>query len=412
MGVALMLGYDWLSIPIGIDAERWVTRAGCRTVLAVAHTVTSTQRLIDVVDYVESDPRVQVVFTVAPDAFNHPVSAYLHRLGALVLPWEQAVRERFDLALAAAHGGLRELHAPLVVMAHGAGHGKLSRPGLYGGALLAHRSVYGLDAERLTGDGRVLASALLLAHDDERDVLRRQCPEALAAAVVTGDPCYDRLVASLPGRDRYRRALGVRAGQELVVVSSTWGRDGLFGNVPDLLPRLMDQLSPARFRVGALLHPAVWGAHGARQVRAWTRDCREAGLILLDPAEDWRAMLVAADHVLGDHGSVTVYAAALGRSVLCLAPATGTATASGSAQALVLASAGRCDPDRPLVPQLRAARPLDTGAVTAALTSRPGQAARLIRQALYQLLRLPEPGSHRRVTPVPTPRPRTRAVAA
>src|SRR2546421_1466244 len=313
MGVALMLGYDWLSIPIGIDAERWVTRAGCRTVLAVAHTVTSAQRLIDVVDYVESDPRVQVVFTVAPDAFNHPVSAYLHRLGALVLPWEQAVRERFDLALAAAHGGLRELHAPLVLMAHGAGHGKLSRPGLYGGALLAHRSVYGLDAERLTGDGRVLASALLLAHDDERDVLRRQCPEALAAAVVTGDPCYDRLVASLPGRDRYRRALGVRAGQELVVVSSTWGRDGLFGNVPDLLPRLMDQLSPARFRVGALLHPAVWGAHGARQVRAWTRDCREAGLILLDPAEDWRAMLVAADHVLGDHGSVTVYAAALGR---------------------------------------------------------------------------------------------------
>jgi hypothetical protein len=52
---------------------------------------------------------------------------------------------------------------------------------------------------------------------------------------------------------------------------------------------------------------------------------------------------------------------------------------------------------------LAAARPLDAGSVTAALTSRPGQAAGLIRRMMYRLLRLPEPGGHRRATPVSVP---------
>lgn len=398
-----MSGDAWLSVPVGIDADRWVTRPGCRTLLIVVHTMTSGQRLADVVDYVESDPRVQTVFTVAPDVFNRTVPEYLQQTGALTVQWEQAVRERFDLAVAAAHGGLAALHAPLMVMAHGAGHGKLTRPPEHGGALLARSPVYGLDAQRLTRDGRVIASVLLLAHDSERDVLRRQCPEALPSAVVVGDPCYDRLLASLPQRDRYRRALGVAQDEELVVVSSTWGRDGLFGNAPDLLPRLMDQLPRSRFRVGALVHPAVWTAHGARQVRAWMRDCCAAGLILLGPTDDFRSMLVAADHVIGDHGSVTAYAGAIGHPVLCLDSVSSAAVASGSAQQLVLSGASRFDPSGPVLPQLRAARPLNAAAVAATVTSRPGQAARLIRAQIYELLRLSASGGHRRPTPAPVP---------
>src|SRR5207244_1166809 len=162
-------------------SERWVTRTGCRTAIVVVHTMVSCHRLLDVVDYVETDPRVQTVFTVAPDTFNHVVSNHLTELGALVMPWEQATRQQFDLAVAAA---------------------------------------------------------------------------------VAGDPCLDRLIASLPERQRYRSALDISDDQELVVVSSTWGRDGIFGSTPDLLPRIMEQLATSHFRVGALLHPAVWSAHG------------------------------------------------------------------------------------------------------------------------------------------------------
>jgi hypothetical protein len=373
----------------------------------VVHTVVSCRRLLDVVDGVESDPRVQVVFTVAPDAFNHDVLRLLDALGALVLPWRQATRERFDLALAAAYGGLHELHAPVVLMAHGAGRGKTVRPAGAHGPLpadnRADNAVFGLDAQRLTRDGRVLASAVLLAHDAELEILRRQCPQALAVAVIAGDPCYDRLIASLPRRSRYRRALGVPASQELVVVSSTWGRDGLFGHASDLLPRIMTELPPERFRVGALLHPAVWSAHGHRQVRAWMRDCCEAGLLLLDPMEDWRSLLIAADYVIGDHGSVTTYAAALGYAVLRLTPPDSAVIADGSVQELVAASARRLRPRRALIPQLRAARAVDGRAIGAGLTSRPGQAGQVIRRTLYGLLRLSEPGRHRQATPVPVP---------
>jgi hypothetical protein len=363
----------------------------------------SCGRILDVIDYVESDPRLQIVFAVAPDVFNPSLPAYLRDLGALVVPWSQAIRERFDLAVAASYGGLADLHAPLMVMAHGAGRARLLRP--RGGPAPANPPVYGLDAQRLTRDGAVLPAALLLSHEREREVLRRQCPEALAVATVVGDPCFDRLVASLPWHDRYRRALGVDPGQRLVAVCSTWGRDGLFGGVPDLLPRILEQLPPAGFRVAALLHPAVWEAHGRRQVRAWTRDCREAGLILPERGDDWRAFVVAADRVIGDHGSVTAYAAGVGRPVLHLPPPGPATAAPGSPHRLLGTAADRLDPDAPLLPQLRAARPVESALVAAALTSRPGRADALIRHAMYRILRLAEPGRHRRPAPVPEPRP-------
>lgn len=399
-----MTSLEWSSTTIGIDADRWASRSGCRTVLVVAHTIASCRRLLDVIEHVESDPRVQLVFTVAPDVFNLQVRPFLNRLGALVLPWHQAVRERFDLGLAAAHGGLHQLHAPLFLMAHGAGRGKRVRPGPYGGPVLADQPVYGLDAPRLTHGGRVLPTALALAHDHELEVLRRQCPEAVEAAVVIGDPCADRLVASLSRRQDYRRALGLDERQELVVVSSTWGPDGVFGRWPDLFPRLMTQLPPERYRIAALLHPAVWDAHGHRQVRAWLRDCLDVGLLLPDPTEDWRGPVVAADHVIGDHGSVTAYAAAIGRPTLLL-PALRSVPATGTAQHLLAESADRLDPRRPLPPQLSLATGIDRQAVMAALTSRPGDAGVLLRRTMYRLLRLTEPGRHRQVSPVPVAHP-------
>lgn len=389
-----------MSVPIGIDADRWVSRSGCRTVLVVAHTIVSCQRLLDVIDLVESDHRVQIVFTVAPDIFNRGVESYLHELGALVVPWAQAVRERFDLALAASYGGLSEIHAPLVVMAHGAGHGKTARPPEHGGPIAGGPQVYGLGAHQLMRAGRVLPTALVLAHESELEVVGRQCPAALPVAAVVGDVCFDRLVRSLPQRARYRRALGVGDAERLVVVSSTWGPEGTFGATRELLPRLMTDLPGDRYRVAALLHPAIW-AHGRRQVRAWTSDCREAGLILPGPAEDWRAVVAAADHVIGDHGSVTAYAAAAGLPLLVVAGKWSRRCVPRTAQELVGQQADRLRLGQPLEAQLHAARPLAAAAIAARLTSYPGKAGERLRRLLYRLLGISQPGRHRRLAPVP-----------
>jgi len=368
-------------------------------VLVAAHTLVSVQRLMDVVGLVETDHRIQLVFSKAPAVLGEGVSEYLDFIGALQIPWAQAVHERFDLALAAAYASIDEIHAPVLVMAHGAGWGKRS-----GGT----GQVYGLDAGRLLRDGEPVPAALVLSHDDDRDTLVEQCPQALDIAVVAGDPSYDRMVASLPHRGEYRQALGVCADRTLVVIASTWGRHSLLGRLERYLPAILKQLDPAEYQVALLAHPNVWHAHGRRQVMAWLSDALAAGLMVVEPDVDWRAAAVAADFVIGDQGSTTVYSAAIGTPVLVtdlpleqLNPA--------SPQALLGMEAPRLVRSRPLEPQFRAAadwlRSLPAGGIAARLTSRPGRAHRLLRREMYRLLRLSMPGRHRAVEPVPVPGP-------
>ncbi|MBV9379852.1 MAG: hypothetical protein JO242_04170, partial [Streptosporangiaceae bacterium] len=219
--------------------------------LVAVHTVISGQRLADVVRLVESDLRIQVVFTAAPDVFSNGVQELLRDLGGMVVSWEQATRIRFDLALAAAYGSVHELHAPLIVMPHGAGYNKLAVRRDAGGAA-AGRGVYGLDPQSLVQGGSVVPTAIVLSHKADLAALGRQCPEALPAAVVAGDPCYDRMLASRSLRERYRRALGVGPAQKLVVTTSTWGTRSLFGQAANLLDQMLVELPADEYRVVTL----------------------------------------------------------------------------------------------------------------------------------------------------------------
>jgi hypothetical protein len=381
------------SLPIGINAEKWITRAGCRNVLVAVHTVVAGQRLMDIVDLVESDARVQLVYAQAPDAFGQGVSGFLRSVGALEISWAEARRERFDLALAAAYGCLDQLHAPVMVVPHGAGYGK--RAAGRGG-------VYGLDAQRLMRDGRVIPAAVVLAHRREREVLARQCPEALPVAVVAGDPCYDRMLSSVHLRDSYREALGIAPNNRLIVVTSTWGRSSLFGKDVQLLQTLVSESRRTRSRIAALIHPQVWWCHGRRQVLAWLTEPRRAGLISIEPEQDWRAAVIAADFVIGDHGSPAVYAAALGKPLLRTGSPLDELNSS-SAQVLLGAQAPTLDRTRPIMPQIRATRGVDRLAVADCLSSCPGHAHRLLRGEIYRLLGLDIPGRHRAPEPIPVP---------
>lgn len=156
--------------------------------------------------------RLQVSFTVAPHAFDAGARQLVQRLGGSVLLWSQAVRERFDLALAAGSQGIEQLRAPVVLLSHGARRLKLERA--------------------------VLPS---------------------------------RLVAELP-----------RPGH----------------------------------RVAVPVHPNVWARHGTWRVRAWLAGWRHAGVTLLPPEQDWRQPLIAADWIIGDFGSVTLYGTMTGVPIL------------------------------------------------------------------------------------------------
>lgn len=168
--------------------------------------------------------------------------------------------------------------------------------------------------------------------------------------------------------------------------------------------RLLSELPVDEYRVAAVVHPNVWHGHGAWQVRSWLADCRRAGLLLIPPREGWRAALVAADCVVGDHGSVTLYGAALGRPTV-LASYDEDDIAPGTAMEVLADVVPRIRSGEPLRAQVEAAiRAHDPalGEMFAGLAvERRGEAAGVLRRAMYGLMGLAEPEWAAGVRPVP-----------
>ncbi|MFC3998218.1 hypothetical protein ACFOVU_19995 [Nocardiopsis sediminis] len=250
------------------------------------------------------------------------------------------------------------------------------------------KEVFGLSEDTLKHDGRLIPAAIGLSHAEQLDRLAEGCKDALPIAFIAGDPCYDRLLASAPRRLDHRHALGLVPGQRLITVNSTWREESLFGLDLALVPRLMARLPYDEFRVALVLHPNAWAAHGRAQIELWIDDALRAGLILVPPDEGWRAAVIAADHVISDHGSVGVYAAAVGRPVL-LDPAGREAIDPESGLGRLFEAARELDPETPIRPQLREAerRVARTHATaTAWVSSAPGESLRLIRDVAYRIM--------------------------
>ncbi|MEG3626609.1 hypothetical protein [Streptomyces poriticola] len=261
----------------------------------------------------------------------------------------------------------------------------------------------------LGADGRPVADALVLSHPEQDERLRTVCPEAAPTAVLAGDPCWDRILAARPYRDRYRRALGVGHGRRLVLLSSTWNPESLFGDggddvLPSLLPRLTSEFPADEYRIAAVVHPNVWHGHGPGQLRAWLDRARRSGLALVGPLDGWRQALLAADAVIGDHGAVTYYAAALGTPVLLGAAPRAGLDPEAPVHAFVRAGP-RLAPARPLRPQVEALLAGHRPAADPArfVSSVPGESAIRLRRLLYGLMELPEPDTAARLEPLPLP---------
>ncbi len=393
----------WVRASGNPAADAWRTRRSRRWLVVVPHMTAGT-RLADLIPLLETDPRVEVQFTTPVTADTWPgIDEYVRGTGGVVVPWHQVLRTRFDLALAASYSEIDKLDAPVLVVGHGMGGGRSRRsPWTTAGDVGQVRP-----RDVLMRDGRVVPAAVAVAHESDARRYRSDCPEAADRIVVAGDPCFDRIRASVPLREAYRRTFGVRPDQTLVMLSSTWSRYSLFGGDLDVWSRVLDELPPDRYRVIAAAHPLIWSCHGRRQVLAWLADHMAAGLGVLPPQEGWRAGLVSADVIIGDHGSVTRYGAALGVPVLMGAASTQDIPEGGSA-ALLRRLCSTLDPGADLEKQVVAAiadqEPDRYAELAELVTSCPGRAAENLRATAYRLLGLAEPARAVPVRPVPLPR--------
>jgi hypothetical protein len=370
----------------------WYSVARQRTVLAVARTVTTTLALLGVLPDLLEDRRVETLFTVMPaqrDAnFERGVMRLLADAQVRIIPWEDAVLARFDLIVTASYEGfLSELSGPLFMLRHGAAIGKeISLPA--DGRLPV--STDGLSSTTMVISHAAQASHYVL--DDERT-------RTLAA----GDPVLDRLRVSLPSANRYKEVVGVGDGVRLVTVCSTWGENSLIAKQPALLARLVAELPVDEFRVATILHPNVWFGHSVWQMRTWLRDAVDGGLMLAAPTGGWRGVLVASDLVVGDHGSVTLHAAALGKPV-CLGVWGSGELIAGDPTAELEDALPRLDVDARLVDQVREVIAEFDPAVQAEIVDgafeHVGESHSILRGAMYELLKLGEPETPPRVLAV------------
>ena len=386
-------------------SSAWATTVDCsHRVLAVTRTVTSLNRILDVLPALADDPRIQISFTVDEGSeFSVGVVDRVHALGARIIPWSVATTMPFDLVVAASdNSDLHELIGPVLLIPHGAGYQKYSPHS--DPAAGADRELSGLAAAALWHRDRPIPARIGLSHTDQLAPLRRTAPTLADRAVVIGDPCLDRLSMLTRTRDRQRRLLGLAHGQRLVVVTSTWGSESTMGRWPTLPADLLAQLPYDEFRVAAILHSNVWAYHGSWQIEHWLTRARSAGLMLIPPAGPWQSVLAAASCVLGDHGSLSAYATGL-RHPLMLAAFGDAEVPPGTAMAELGARMPRLDRERPLSEQIRKAiadvdhAQLDR--LADRVFARRGESLTLLQQLMYEMMTLTPPA----ITPIPEPSP-------
>ncbi|MFC4053548.1 hypothetical protein ACFOY4_27995 [Actinomadura syzygii] len=362
-----MSGFEWRRALTGVDPGWWGGPGDRRTVLIMVGAPVPGQPALDVARLAAADPRLRVVCAAAPGPSAAAVEAMLRDAGTAPLSRRDAEGGGFGLAVTASPE------------AAGAGAPLAVRPG-------TPQPVPG-------GAGAVYA----WAHDLDR-------PVRGAASVVVGDATHDRLVASLPLRDFYRRALGVGERARLAVVALPDAtlpcaggrcRSGDVARRLDVVRRLLGGAASGYHVLGVPEPgPGAWDA-GVAGLAAHLRD----GLRLLPPDADWRAALVAADWIVGAPGPVTRYGTLVGVPVLLDDAGPGTGEEWDGAVRLV--------PDRPVAVQLAEAaarwRPERVRPVAERITSAPGRFDRNMRRLMYGLLRLPQPATIPVADPVPPP---------
>ncbi|WP_053727350.1 hypothetical protein [Streptomyces sp. WM6378] len=379
-----------LRVPVGPDAHRWRTFRAEKTLVVAARTVTSTVRVLECLPtLVRDDSRVSVVFAYdLTSAFSDGVLQLLHDAGCRVMPWEQLGRISPDLIVTASENiDVPDGDCPVLVLPHGVGFQKLVPD-----SRSARERLSGLVPDALLEAGRAW---LAVSHPEQEEQLLAAHPKTAGRTLPVGDPCFDELLGAMRQRGVHRRELGVGDGRRLVVVSSTWGPTSLVGQDPELPARLLRALPYDEYRVALVVHPNVWAGHGSWQIRTLQAAALDAGLLLVPPVHAWRPALVAADLVIGDHGSVTLYGACLDIPVLLAA--FGPDAVPGTAAFDLARLAPRLDPRADLAGQVeeavRAHAPQRYSPVAERAFAEPGQAHARLRSALYGLMELPEPAT-------------------
>jgi hypothetical protein len=377
------------------------------SVLLVGRTYTEFDRMWVLLEALHPEPPDVKVVVEYGSQFADGVGPWLEGLGYKLLNWAEATSMPFDVVVAAhATAALREFRGPVFCVPHGAGYNRRV-PESTGSDRFATGTV---DGQLKTPSGLVIPAAIALSHGEQRERLRQSCPDAVERAVVIGCPVFDQISDSKPRRPEYRDCFKVGPGQKLVVVISTWGKHGTVGCEANLPMRLLAQLPADEYRVLLIMHPNIWAGHSVAQIRSELRNELDSGLVVIAPRTPWAAGLIAADIVLGDHSSLSMYAASIGCRFL-LAADGGPDLVPDSPLAQLCAEATRLDAHGDLRTQidvhLRSPRRYSAEEIASTIFEEQGSSWTNVRRVVRNLAGLDDLPDPPRMTPVGNPEPET-----
>ena len=309
----LLSQYDRWRHRFGRNHELETRRIDCY-LLVVVRTHTSLDRVLELLEVIGQGVELAIKFVLdVGSSFAREVRDKLTGLGAEEVTWEYA-RSTYWHGILAAHvdhqlSGLTKLSGNLFVIPHGIGYNR-KRLASTGG----RPGPAGLSSYELTASGEVFPALIGLSSSEQ---LSRMCVEARSRAVVIGDMVRDKLVAHAHLQQFFKEDLGV-SDKKLIVVSSTWGRLSTYGAARKVITRLVADLPSDEYAVALVLHPNIWFGESRFEAKVALRDELASGLMLIDHTT-WQGAIIAADLVVGDHGSVTGYPVAMGKPVLTAA---------------------------------------------------------------------------------------------
>lgn len=388
---------------LGRDREQETLRID-RYLLVVVRTHTSLDRVLELLRVVGQGVHLAIKFTIEYGSkFARDLADKLRALGAEEIPWEVARSLYWD-AIFAAHvdNQLAELQetfdSKIFVVAHGAGYNR-ARLASTGG----RPGAAGLSTHELTRDGQLIVSLVGLSDFEQSE---RLCEEARGCEIVIGDLVMDKLINyRQQQRRRFRRELGV-GRRKLILISSTWGPWSTYAKAEWAIRRLVADLPSNEYAVALVLHNNIWYGHSKFEICLHLRDEIAAGLLIIDPTT-WQSALVAADLVVGDHGSVTTgYAVGMKLPVLIAADGTPELDPASPYTALHAALPRLCDA-KPLREQVDRAiaehAPDQWKQHSDRLFALPGEGLKAAANALRRLLDLPPFTENPRIGPMEPP---------
>lgn len=268
--------------------------------MIVIHTALSAKYLARALSTIDHDPRIDFSVLFAEDHFSDHTPSKTKLIYPIVSLTEASLIH-WDLAIVAAHhvpDGIkakRKLH-----IQHGLGSGKTVNNQDY---------TYGYDFT-FNREGEARYDLMFEASEEVAKNAVSHNPQIQPIVSVVGDMACDNVLnARTKYRAMYRHALGLGSDDIGILVSSTWGKDGLLeGHGRWLLRALLDL--PEQFKLLVAAHPHAW--KNGDDHSEWANllaILRTDRAIVCYPSEDFGPYFAAADAAIIDHSSMGLFSA-------------------------------------------------------------------------------------------------------